>query len=33
VTEAKVRQRYQDGLAVANTVIVNGAFVALYDME
>ena len=28
VTEAKVRQRYQDGLAAANTATVNGSFVA-----
>ena len=33
VTEAKVRQRYQDGLAAANTATVNGDFVAIYGME
>ncbi len=33
VTEAKVRQRYQDGLAAANAATVNGSFVALYGME
>jgi hypothetical protein len=33
VTEAKVRQRYQDGLAAANTATVNGTFVAMYGME
>ncbi|HUP61814.1 MAG TPA: Ig-like domain-containing protein [Thermoanaerobaculia bacterium] len=33
VTEAKVRQRYQDGLAAANSATVNGDFVALYGME
>ena len=33
VTEAKVRQRYQDGLAAANTATVSGSFVALYGME
>ncbi len=33
VTEAKVRQRYQDGIAAANTATVNGSFVALYGME
>lgn len=33
VTEAKVRQRYQDGLAAANNATVNGSFVALYGME
>lgn len=33
VTEAKVRQRYQDGLAAANTATVSGSFVAMYGME
>lgn len=33
LTEAKVRQRYQDGLAAANAATVNGSFVALYGME
>ena len=33
VTEAKVRQRYQDGLAAANAATVNGSFVAIYGME
>jgi len=33
VTEAKVRQRYQNGLAAANTATVNGSFVGLYGME
>jgi hypothetical protein len=33
VTEAKVRQRYQDGLTAANTATVSGSFVALYGME
>jgi hypothetical protein len=33
VTEAKVRQRYQDGLAAANTATVSGSFVAIYGME
>ncbi|HEY0140183.1 MAG TPA: Ig-like domain-containing protein [Thermoanaerobaculia bacterium] len=33
VTEAKVRQRYQDGLAAANAATVNGDFVGLYGME
>jgi Bacterial Ig domain len=33
VTEAKVRQKYQDGLAAANAATVNGSFVALYGME
>jgi hypothetical protein len=33
VTEAKVKQRYQDGLAAANTATVSGSFVALYGME
>ena len=33
VTEAKVRQRYQDGLAAADAATVNGAFVAIYGME
>jgi flagellar hook assembly protein FlgD len=33
VTEAKVRQRYQDGLTAANTATVNGSFVAIYGME
>lgn len=33
VTEAKVRQRYQDGLAAANAATVSGSFVALYGME
>lgn len=33
VTEAKVRQRYQDGLAAANTATVDGTFVAIYGLE
>ena len=33
VTEAKVRQRYANGLAAANTATVNGTFIALYGME
>ena len=33
VTEAKVRQRYQDGRAAAVAATVNGSFVALYGME
>jgi hypothetical protein len=33
VTEAKVRQRYQDGLAAANAATVNGSFVGIYGME
>lgn len=33
VTEAKVRQRYQDGLDAADAVTVNGSFVGLYGME
>ncbi|HEV7240663.1 MAG TPA: Ig-like domain-containing protein [Thermoanaerobaculia bacterium] len=33
VTEAKVRQRYQDGLSAANAATVSGSFVALYGME
>lgn len=33
VTEAKVRQRYQDGLAAANAATVNGTFVGIYGME
>jgi hypothetical protein len=33
VTEAKVRQRYQDGLTAANTATVSGSFVAIYGME
>jgi hypothetical protein len=33
VTEAKVKQRYQDGLTAANTATVNGSFVAMYGME
>jgi len=33
VTEAKVRQRYQDGLTAANNATVSGSFVALYGME
>ncbi len=33
VTEAKVRQRYQDGLNAADAATVNGSFVALYGME
>src|SRR5204862_5402343 len=32
-TEVKVRQRYADGLAQANTSTVSGSFVALYGME
>ncbi len=33
VTEAKVRQRYQDGRTAATTATVNGSFVAMYGME
>ena len=33
VTEAKVRQRYQDGRNAANAATVNGSFVAMYGME
>ena len=33
VTEAKVRQRYQDGIAAANAASVNGSFVGIYGME
>ncbi|HEX7183442.1 MAG TPA: hypothetical protein VF756_16535 [Thermoanaerobaculia bacterium] len=33
VTEAKVRQRYADGLAAANAATVNDVFVGLYGME
>ncbi|HYI13075.1 MAG TPA: Ig-like domain-containing protein [Thermoanaerobaculia bacterium] len=33
VTEANVKQRYQDGLAAANAATVNGSFVAMYGME
>ncbi|HET7435881.1 MAG TPA: Ig-like domain-containing protein [Thermoanaerobaculia bacterium] len=33
VTEAKVRQRYQDGLAAANAVTSSGTFVGVYGME
>lgn len=33
VTEAKVRQRYQDGRTAATNATVNGSFVALYGME
>jgi hypothetical protein len=33
VTEAKVKQRYQDGLTAANTATVSGSFVAMYGME
>ncbi len=33
VTEAKVRQRYQDGLTAADNATVSGSFVALYGME
>ena len=33
VTEAKVRQRYQDGLNAADAATVNGSFVGLYGME
>src|SRR5688500_15504145 len=33
VTETKVRQRYQDGLAAANAATVSGSFVAIYGME
>ena len=33
LTEAKVRQRYQDGLAAANAATVNGSFVGIYGME
>jgi hypothetical protein len=33
VTEAKIRQRYQDGLAAANAATVNGTFVALFGVE
>ena len=33
LTEAKVRQRYQDGIAAANAATVDGSFVAMYGME
>ena len=33
VTEAKVRQRYADGLAAANAASVDGTFVGIYGME
>lgn len=33
VTEAKVRQRYQDGRAAATAASVDGTFVAIYGME
>lgn len=33
VTEAKVRQRYQDGRNAATAATVNGTFVAMYGME
>lgn len=33
VTEAKVRQRYQDGIAAANAASVDGSFVGIYGME
>ncbi|HEX6087195.1 MAG TPA: Ig-like domain-containing protein [Thermoanaerobaculia bacterium] len=33
VTEAKVKQRYQDGIAAANAATVNGSFVGIYGME
>ena len=33
VTEAKVRQRYQDGLDAADAATVSGSFVGLYGME
>ena len=33
LTEAKVRQRYQDGIAAANTATANGSFVGVYGME
>ncbi|HYC61361.1 MAG TPA: Ig-like domain-containing protein [Thermoanaerobaculia bacterium] len=33
VTEAKVKQRYQDGLAAANAATVSGSFVGMYGME
>ncbi|HYR29168.1 MAG TPA: hypothetical protein VEU30_11930, partial [Thermoanaerobaculia bacterium] len=33
VTETKVKQRYQDGLAAANAATVNGDFVGIYGME
>ncbi|BCW93371.1 MAG: hypothetical protein KatS3mg007_1265 [Thermoanaerobaculum sp.] len=33
VTEAKVKQRYQDGRAAAAAATVDGTFVALYGME
>ncbi len=33
VTEAKVRQRYQDGRAAAAAATVEGSFIALYGME
>ncbi len=33
VTEAKVRQRYADGLAAAAAATTDGSFVALYGME
>jgi hypothetical protein len=33
LTEAKARQRYQDGRAAAAAATVNGSFIALYGME
>ncbi|HWW61938.1 MAG TPA: Ig-like domain-containing protein, partial [Thermoanaerobaculia bacterium] len=33
VTEAKVRQRYADGLAAADAATVSGSFVGIYGME
>ena len=33
VTEAKVRQRYADGIAAANAATVSGSFVGIYGME
>ena len=33
LTEAKVRQRYQDGIAAAGAATVNGSFVGVYGME
>lgn len=33
LTEAKVKQRYQDGRSAATAATVNGSFVAIYGME
>lgn len=33
VTEAKVKARYQAGIAASNTATVNGSFVGMYGME